>query len=1742
MTAKKVLQKTGKAMMYVLVFLLAIIIGALIFLNTPYAKRIIKDKAQSYLENKLHTKITIGSVDFSLPEWIEINNVYIEDQHKDTLLAGGKLAVEIAMLKLINGNIFIRKIALTNIYANISRPENDSVFNYQFIIDSFASKKPSANPKDTAALNLTIRGLLLHNIRLKYADDHGGTNIAATISNLDVSLNKFNLSSMQFGVDKFKTDSIDLRMLISKNGKAATSDSKNDLKLSLDQVELEHINIAFTNKVNGMYYGNTVQHLIIKNAKVDLGEENATVDKVSLDSSFVKFISPTMASTKKIDTATVKASTWHIAVKDLQLHNDQVQFDNDTKKPTNDGIDFNHLNIQHIAVDGNGIAYSSDTILATINQLSLVDKSGFVIDTTHAKVIYSNKEISTTGLYLKTPQSLLQTDAAIKFNDIKTLMTAPANTSVNVIFKNSIIAVNDLYLVAPSVKKSLPPQKFRNNFVKLNTTVDGTLQQLNIHSLQVAGLSGSVINAKAILYNITDSNRLAYDATIFNSTIQKADIIKFIPTNDKTDRENIEKIPVVLLLNTHIKGDLRNTVADINVNSAPFKLVAKANIKNLNNTKKLRYDIVINNSRIEKSFINTIVPQGTIPPNISLPDIIIVTGSAKGDMNNIQPDLKLDGNYGTATVKGYVYNFKNKEEAIYDLQFTTNNFALGRLLKKDTLIGNISLSGSAKGRGFNYKTMHTAVTATVSRAVFEKYNYKNISLAANLNGGNITSKGSVNDSNIRLQYSVLANTNGKYPSATATVIVDTVQLQKLHLYNDVLNGSFKVDIKAPSLDPNNMDVYVAIDSSKINLKNKIYYLDSIIAKANKADGVTDVSLRSPVADITAKGDFDYSKLSESVEQYINKYYKISDKPFVNLPPQQITFSGKIKKSPMVTDLLPGLAYDSVNFKGSFDSKDGDSALNFSADVPYFVYQTNKISKGKIDIVSANGRINVAANFDTLAISDNIFYGASANVYVAKDSINVDVATKDNHKNQRYVLGAIITEKDKMYTVSLKDNLLLNYQKWGVASDNKIMYSPQGVLVNDFLLNNGMQKINITSKQNVLNSPIDVSIDSFNIKDITSILNKDTLLASGFIKGNFTVGDFDKKLPSFTGNIEFVDLQLMQQPVGDIKIFAQKVNDNTINATANLTENGNDVTIKGNYYPNNSQKQFDADIDIKELRMLTVQAFTKGNIARSSGGITGKVALNGTFEEPYWNGYLAFDTTKFTITKLGTAYTIDQQKIVLNSRNISFKNFTIKDSLNNAMVIGGDMTAKSLSSFDLDMNMHAKKFIIINTPKTIDNQLYGFAAINTDVTVQGNSADPDVEGNISLNEKSDVTMVLPQSNINKDESKSVVRFIDRDTFALPEKKTFVIIDQKTSTFAQFVNYNLNVDIPKKAALTVVIDPTTGDELKVQGDAHLNAGVDPGGNLVLAGNYELNAGHYILHYQFLTRQFDLLTGSTIAFGGEPTDAQINITAQYIVNASAIDLLDNEISEVDPKTAGTFNQKVPFKVLLYLKGTIKKPEISFDIQMPDDNTEMSSELRSVVDNKLVQLRQDVAGINKEVFSLLLLGRFVGEQSSDFFSSSGSSGGVDEAARESVSKFLSSALDHIASDLVKGVDVDLNLNSYNDYTTGDAQERTDLSVTVSKRFLNDRLTLSVGETLGVEGQDAAAKAQQEQGTSFLPDVTANYKLTKDGKYALKAYRKTQYEVVMDGYVVETGLAFVFTMDYDKFKELFQKKKIIDK
>jgi hypothetical protein len=41
-----------------------------------------------------------------------------------------------------------------------------------------------------------------------------------------------------------------------------------------------------------------------------------------------------------------------------------------------------------------------------------------------------------------------------------------------------------------------------------------------------------------------------------------------------------------------------------------------------------------------------------------------------------------------------------------------------------------------------------------------------------------------------------------------------------------------------------------------------------------------------------------------------------------------------------------------------------------------------------------------------------------------------------------------------------------------------------------------------------------------------------------------------------------------------------------------------------------------------------------------------------------------------------------------------------------------------------------------------------------------------------------------------------------------------------------------------------------------------------------------------------------------------------------------------------------------------------------------------------------------------------------------------------------------------------------------------------------------------------------------------------------VRFYRKNEYVGVVDGYIIETGLGFIFNMDYNKFSELLRRKK----
>ena len=115
----------------------------------------------------------------------------------------------------------------------------------------------------------------------------------------------------------------------------------------------------------------------------------------------------------------------------------------------------------------------------------------------------------------------------------------------------------------------------------------------------------------------------------------------------------------------------------------------------------------------------------------------------------------------------------------------------------------------------------------------------------------------------------------------------------------------------------------------------------------------------------------------------------------------------------------------------------------------------------------------------------------------------------------------------------------------------------------------------------------------------------------------------------------------------------------------------------------------------------------------------------------------------------------------------------------------------------------------------------------------------------------------------------------------------------------------------------------------------------------------------------------------------------------------------------------------------------------------------------------------------------------------------------------------------------MDVNMKTYK--TADDPISKTDLGVVMSKDLFQDRLVIRIEESFAVGHSTAPAKS----GSQYIPDITSTYKLSKDGRFQIKAYQKNEYDAVVQGYFTEIGVNFTIEMAYDKFQELVRRRKL---
>jgi hypothetical protein len=100
---------------------------------------------------------------------------------------------------------------------------------------------------------------------------------------------------------------------------------------------------------------------------------------------------------------------------------------------------------------------------------------------------------------------------------------------------------------------------------------------------------------------------------------------------------------------------------------------------------------------------------------------------------------------------------------------------------------------------------------------------------------------------------------------------------------------------------------------------------------------------------------------------------------------------------------------------------------------------------------------------------------------------------------------------------------------------------------------------------------------------------------------------------------------------------------------------------------------------------------------------------------------------------------------------------------------------------------------------------------------------------------------------------------------------------------------------------------------------------------------------------------------------------------------------------------------------------------------------------------------------------------------------------------------------------------------------DRTNFNFSIGKSFFNERLTFVFGSALDFGLNSTQAQASTLQ---FLPDVTAEYKLTPDGKFLLTFFYRDNYSYISNRALNRSGGSISYRREFDRIDEIFKSKK----
>jgi len=951
-----------------------------------------------------------------------------------------------------------------------------------------------------------------------------------------------------------------------------------------------------------------------------------------------------------------------------------------------------------------------------------------------------------------------------------------------------------------------------------------------------------------------------------------------------------------------------------------------------------------------------------------------------------------------------------------------------------------------------------------------------------------------------LRYSFLTD----LPRLTLAANIEQLDLNSFGIKIGSIRKDFKgillADIEGKSLDDFNGDIKISGASLTNDVKEVLLNPITLSQKTNKGETQIEISNTDCIEGF-ASGRFKTSQLGVLLQNAIQHAY-----PFLaEVNPeenQQLTFNFKVYQK-LLAALYPELNIsENITLKGRIADDLKRSLVTL--DAPFLQWQKAQMQNVHLQIDTNNPLYSTFLSVGKVAYQK--YKGEEIHLISTqlKDTLFFRSEFNVAGSNSPYELNFYHTlEKNGNSNIGVKrSELLLGKAKWIVnpnnAPEQKISYSKnrkqwkvdqflaisdaQSIQFNGYYTDPTLFKINAEVNEVILENLLP-EVPTFKQRGVATL--KTNIVRS--VEEN-----------SLTVEAQIKDWIVNEEEMGDFTFSANgNTQVNTYVVQLDLLNSLNrGLTGKG-VWQGRESPSVNIDLDFTSFETRFLSALGKENIQNIRGKLDGSVNLWGPISDLRHTGALQVSQGGFRIPYLNVEYQLEDTNVSLLNQEFKFRNVLLfEEDQGTQARLEGQFSHSNFRDWATDLSISSDRMLLLNTIQKPESLFFGTGFLNGAVHLIGpmKNLKIDVVGATDNN----TSIKIPWAEDYGLTDTSFITYIDKNNRNSQKGGN----DKLELKEIRGLEMGFELDVTPEAQIEIVIDQETGSYLSGRGAGNLFMEINTNGKFNMWGDFITYDGIYnFKNLGVIDKKFNVKSGGTIVWEGNPLEAQMNLEAVYDVpgGANPALLLDNP----------NFNRNIPTEVLIRLQGNLLKPDDPiFEIDFPNTSGTVASEINyRLADPQRSQL---------QAISLLSQGIFINEVS---VSMQGITNNLYQKASDIVSNLIGEENDKLKVGI--------------DYLQGDKSALLDIA---TEDRLGFTLSTQISDRILLNGKIGVPVGGVEQ-TLIVGNVQIDFILNDEGSLRAKVFNKeNEFRYIGDELGYTQGVGLSYQVDFNTFKELIQK------